>query len=226
MAVLSAHDLTIGFEADGINNTLLENLSLDFRSGQIYQLQGENGMGKTRLLETLAGVYAPLSGRITLTQPPLYIAHQNSLKPVLTVAQSICQHVELFCNQVWGGKAFLNQLDCALEALNLTAYKHTRISALSHGQKRKVALARLWFDNQPLWLLDEPFAGLDTHSADVLHHTFHTHKNNGGCVVFTHHAVLTPDLGNQHTPCNTEDIERIHLHTFCPKQRVADTHQS
>ena len=82
----------------------------------------------------------------------------------------------------------------ALEAIGLKRLVHRLPSKLlSQGQKRRVALARLWLSTKPLWLLDEPFTSLDAASTNVVTQRFLAHLQRGGLVVVvTHQEIALP----------------------------------
>ena len=82
----------------------------------------------------------------------------------------------------------------ALEAIGLKRLVHRLPSkVLSQGQKRRVALARLWLSTRPLWLLDEPFTSLDTASTAVVTQRLHAHlQREGLVVVVTHQEIVLP----------------------------------
>lgn len=208
--ILSTQNLTVGIESDGLEYPLLQDINLAFLTKSIYQLQGGNGIGKTRLMETLAGIHLPLSGKIRIQQAtPLYIAHQTGLKPWLNVVQSIRHNVYLFCDGVWPEQDFLNRLNQALDELNLSDKKSVLIKHLSHGQQKKVALAWLWFESKKLWLLDEPFSGLDSQSVRTIKRKLNNHVSKDNCVILSHHNA---------TPLNPQITETIcvDLHAFSP----------
>jgi heme exporter protein A len=85
----------------------------------------------------------------------------------------------------------------ALEAVGLGAGLHllpTRI--LSQGQKRRVALARLWLSRRPLWVLDEPYTSLDATAAHLVTQRMEAHLDEGGLVVVATHQDMTLGSGS------------------------------
>jgi heme exporter protein A len=75
----------------------------------------------------------------------------------------------------------------ALEAIGVGRCANLPVRVLSQGQKRRVALARLWLTERKLWILDEPFAALDSASIDVLVARINHHLNNDGMAIITTH---------------------------------------
>jgi heme exporter protein A len=78
-----------------------------------------------------------------------------------------------------------------LTALGLAKALHLPTRMLSQGQKRRVLLARLWLQNLPLWILDEPFTALDVAATAMLKQKIESFANAGGIVVMTSHQDFT-----------------------------------
>jgi len=138
---------------------LLAPLNQTFEPGNCYHLRGPNGLGKTTLLRVLAGIYQDYSGQFEWRQSPLYIGHKPGLQPALTVSENM--QLLLGVNGLEHSTAILDTL---LLALELLPSQHLPISRLSAGQQRRVGMSLLWHPaaaSRP-WLLDEPFATLDT----------------------------------------------------------------
>ena len=161
---------------------LLKGLNLDVEQGQLVQLAGANGVGKTSLLRALAGLGRfGVTGHISRPQALLYLGHLPSTKPTLTPVENLRWHPS-------GRVAEDDQaIVAALAAVSLTGYEDTPIHHLSAGQQRRVALARLWLSTEPLWLLDEPFTAIDVLGAALLEARLVEHADQGGAVVFTSH---------------------------------------
>ena len=136
-------------------------------SGQWVHVRGENGAGKTTLLRALTGLLRPTAGTIAWNgqtlhalgeeyhRSILYLGHANGIKDDLDAQEN------LRAVQAIADSSSEVQVTDAMRALGLDPANTTPIRALSQGQKRRVALARLALGDARLWILDEPFAALD-----------------------------------------------------------------
>jgi heme exporter protein A len=178
---------------------LFSGLHLAVGAGEVVWLRGDNGRGKTSLLRLLSGLASPEEGQITWRGVPIrkagsdyraelvYIGHLNALKDDLTALESL-----RFMAQLHGRETDETALNEALRALGVHARRHAPTRALSQGQRRRVALARLWLERSPsLWLLDEPFDALDTTGIATLNGLLGAHAARGGAVVLTSHQPLS-----------------------------------
>ena len=178
MTLLAAHGLAV---ARGGRRTL-EGLDLGLSAGQALILRGPNGIGKTTLLRTLAGLQPRAAGRIDADPDHLaYAAHADGLKSALTVAENL-----EFWRAVFAGPP----IDRALAALDLVDLAGRPAAVLSAGQKRRLGLARLLVTGRPVWLLDEPTVSLDTASVVLFAQTIRAHLNGGGAALIATHIDL------------------------------------
>ncbi|QBX35251.1 heme ABC exporter ATP-binding protein CcmA [Paracoccus liaowanqingii] len=178
MTLLAVQDLAV---ARGGLRTV-EGVTFDLEAGQALILRGPNGVGKTTLLRTVAGLQAPVAGRIRMPEDCLaYAAHADGLKPALTAAENLT-----FWAQVFGGGG----TDAALAAMDLTALAHRPAVALSAGQKRRLGLARLLVTGRPLWVLDEPTVSLDAASVARFAQVLVAHLGQGGAALIATHIDL------------------------------------
>jgi heme exporter protein A len=173
---------------------LFRGLTLSLQPGQLVWLRGRNGRGKTSLLRLLAGLATPAQGRVLIDGQPLqkvpawrsrllYIAHANALKDDLTVTESL-----RFLGQLQGRVPAAEEIGAALERLGVASRRDAPVRALSQGQRRRAALARLALP-QPasIWLLDEPFDALDDEGVQALHGLIAAQVQGGGSVLLTSH---------------------------------------
>jgi heme exporter protein A len=190
-AMLEASDLT----CERGDARLFSGLSLSLGAGELAQVRGPNGSGKTSLLRLLAGLSRPAAGRVLWRGADIrglregyaaelaFIGHSNAVKDELTAQENLACALEL------AGKTInIDELREALERLGLA--RHARLPAryLSQGQKRRVALARLCLAAEAaLWILDEPFAALDAAAFDAVVGLVDGHLARGGAVVLTTH---------------------------------------
>lgn len=177
---------------------LFKNLSFDLVSGTLLYVQGENGSGKTTLLRTLCGLTLPATGEINWNNEKikalaedyygqvLYIGHLASVKDDLTTVENI-----QFSLVLSGYTADRQKTIAALEALDIARCADLPTRVLSQGQKRRIALAQLWLQDDPhivpVWVLDEPFTSLDTNMIKNLTQHIEKYIKNGGIVIFTSH---------------------------------------
>ena len=136
------------------NKVIMENFSLDIPEDGIIGLQGPSGCGKTTLLRVLAGLQPLDSGSITGTQPDrcAMLFQENRLLPWRTVKQHITDVLP---------KQRRQEAIRWLELVELEKEQNQYPASLSGGMARRLALARCLALNSDLYLLDEPFAGLD-----------------------------------------------------------------
>ena len=177
---------------------LFTGLSFRLDAGELLYLQGRNGAGKTSLLRMLIGLLPPESGEIRWQGANIrqqgdefraslcYLGHLNAIKGELTPLENLLAAARLADETLTEDDA----LD-ALEQVGLAGREDLACKYLSQGQKRRVALARLYLDPPPLWILDEPFTALDKHGVAQLEEHLARHCEQGGMVVLTTHHSLT-----------------------------------
>lgn len=187
----------VGLECVKGYDSLFKNVSFSLSAGDIMQIQGTNGSGKTSLLRILTGMSQPESGEIfwedtdidkdreTYNENLVYIGHLNSLKADLSALENL-QLSRQYLDQTND-----TSTEEALQAVGLKGYEHILAHQLSAGQKRRVALARLYLNNAPLWILDEPTTAIDVEGVKTFEKTIEAHALNGGMVILTAHQALS-----------------------------------
>jgi heme exporter protein A len=175
------------------SRTLFKGLSFSLAAGERLRVAGANGSGKTSLLRILCGLLTPGAGEVRWKDAPItslkkkysrqivYLGHAPAVKDDLTAAENLaiaCRLAGLFFQESIIQKALAQ----------LGAPGDVPVRRLSQGQRRRAALARLVVsESVPLWLLDEPYAALDTQAAGVVDGLIAGHAARGGAVVFTTH---------------------------------------
>jgi heme exporter protein A len=201
----SNHELTaenlVGVRGERL---LFEKLSFKLSNGSVLYLQGANGSGKTTLLRTICGLSKPYEGNINwcgedinalaeeYSKHVLYIGHLPGIKEDLTALENL-----QFSLSLSGADTSAEKAIEALKLLGLAKGLNLPTRMLSQGQKRRVALARLWLQELPLWILDEPFTALDAGATELLKQKIEAFANGGGMVVMTTHqdvALNVPKL--------------------------------
>ena len=201
--ILNVTDLTI---ARG-GMPVLAGVSFELAAGQALILRGPNGVGKTTLLRTIAGLQPALSGEVTGAEDQIaYAAHSDGLKAMLSVRENLTFWAEVFGQ---------SDIEPALEAFDLNDLAERLAGTLSAGQKRRLGLARLLVTARPIWVLDEPTVSLDTASVDMFGRAVRTHLQNGGMALIATHIDLgltdakvldvTPFIARSDVPMGSSD---------------------
>lgn len=192
-ATLSARGLA--FSRGG--RPVFEGIDFELRPGQMLQLLGANGSGKTTLLRVLGGLLPPDEGELCWFDEPLraadpdflqsvaYVGHANGIDADLTGAENL-----RFAARMGGVDGSPERIGAALRSVRLDPSSTTPVRALSQGQRRRVALARLALLQRSLWLLDEPLSSLDADAGDLFLAQLSTHLLSGGMAVVATHEPL------------------------------------
>lgn len=179
------------------DHPLFSGLSFQLEAGQLLQVQGENGRGKTSLLRTLCGFMAPVAGEIRwrgqlvaelgedYRGQLLYLGHHNAIKDELSALENL---------QISAGLAGCaldeSEAVAALRRMGLKGRELLPVKVLSQGQRRRVALARMLVADAPLWVLDEPLTALDVGAVGLIQELLGEHLARAGMVIFTTHQPL------------------------------------
>lgn len=170
----------------------VKDLTFQVRRGELYALLGTNGAGKTSTLEVIEGHRRSTSGRVTIlgehprdrraVRPRTGIMLQESgFAADLSVLETLTLIGSLTGRQDQPGRV--------LAVVGLTAKTHTRVSALSGGEKRRLDFATAIYGSPELIFLDEPTTGLDVQSRDDLWDTVDRLRENGATIILTTHYL-------------------------------------
>ncbi|CAM3172526.1 ATP-binding cassette domain-containing protein [Filibacter tadaridae] len=174
------------FEARGISvevkgKKLLKDVSIQLKRGEIAVLAGHNGSGKSTLLKTICGII-PLSKGIieSGTILPGYV-------PQSPEHLFVSQRVE---DEILFSKNVVPELvDDLMHRLRLDDIRDAHPFAISHGQKRRTAIAAMLAEKRPVLLLDEPTSGQDEAALLELHHLIHARAEEGLAVLIVTHDM-------------------------------------
>jgi len=172
---------------------VFRDVSFSLAPGEAMLVTGPNGAGKTSLLRQIAGLLPLAAGDLRLDGagpeaelPELchYVGHLNAVKTSLSVGENLA-----FWAEFLGANGA--SLAPALDAFGLAPLADLPAGLLSAGQKRKLALSRLFTAQRPIWLLDEPQTSLDAASLKLLDAAITSHLDRGGIAVVASHMALS-----------------------------------
>tara|TARA_Y100000590_G_scaffold456666_1_gene607706 strand:- start:442 stop:1059 length:618 start_codon:yes stop_codon:yes gene_type:complete len=184
------------------NKEIFNDLNLSISPNKIVHIAGRNGIGKTTLIKILANVLIPKTGEIYWNGKSLkknikeflnnltYIMDIQTSKNEMTVFENT-----FFWKKLFSSKIKEKELDSIFNLLSLN--RHSKVSFLSRGEIKKLELCRLVIEQKKFWLLDEPYAGLDKSSIELINETFKNHIESGGMIIFSSH--FNPELQNMET---------------------------
>jgi heme exporter protein A len=184
------------------NRTLFAPLSFTANAGTLVRIAGANGAGKTTLLRALAGLTAIASGKLSWLTPSspsyigrssVFIGHSNSMNDSLSAQEN-----GAFMECAGGYSVSREEIKVALKKMGVANLIDRRVGTLSQGQKKRVALARLFSpaNRNAAWLLDEPFVALDAATQTLLATHIGDALVRGTLVVLTSHQPIAIDATN------------------------------
>jgi heme exporter protein A len=175
---------------------VLQGITLEARAGELLHILGPNGAGKTTLLRVASGLLRPEEGSVKWLGQPIaksraeyqaamaYLSHEPALKSDLTPLENLRFAVGL------KRRAAASELRHSLERTGVAACADLPSRVLSAGQRRRVALARVLAMRATLWLLDEPYANLDSAGSDLVSGLLQAHVESGGLALVVAHRDL------------------------------------
>ena len=158
---------------------LFARLSLALESGQALQVAGANGLGKSSLIRVLAGLLRPFAGEVERVGAMALVDERPALDEHQPLGKALA---------FWGA---LDPGSAPLERLGIGGLTDVPVRYLSTGQRKRAALARLIGQSAPIWLLDEPLNGLDTHGVALVEQLVAEHCAAGGIAVIASHQPFT-----------------------------------
>jgi heme exporter protein A len=185
---LAAHEISC--QRGG--RVLFTGLSFALAPGEALLVTGPNGAGKTSLLRQIVGLLPLQAGRLSLpgaspedsfTELCHYVGHANAAKTALSVSENLA----FWADFLGDGRGRFRD---GLKSFGLSPLAGLPAGLLSAGQKRKLALSRLFVAPRPIWLLDEPSVSLDTASVKLLDAAIRDHLAAGGIAVIASHVAL------------------------------------
>lgn len=180
--------------------TVVRDVCIDLSQGEVVGLLGPNGAGKTTTFRMIVGLLRPNRGRIffagkEITKLPMYrraregvayLPQEASVFRQLTVRQNLMAILE---HQPMTAKEREERADALLEQLNITHVAGSPAYTLSGGERRRTEIGRALATDPKVFLLDEPFAGIDPIAVADLQETVAVLKSRGIGVLITDHNV-------------------------------------
>ena len=178
------------------NNLIFQNVSFAVKPNELIVLKGANGQGKTTLLSNIVNFLEPLEGEIlyhgksvdghTASQCFLYIGENNFAYDNLSLNENmkywLAVHNVNFSQEIRDKsiKFLFSELN-----LNLKFYQ------LSYGQKKKLQLLLLMLVNKPVWVLDDPFNGLDQDTINKITSLLSRKLEDDGIILISSHKDIS-----------------------------------
>ena len=163
------------------DRVLFTNFDMTLKPGDLLHVTGANGTGKSSLLRILAGLLQPFAGEVERAGSAGLIDERLVLDAEWPLGKAL---------EFWQRLDGCTDPVHALTAMDLEELVEVPVRYLSTGQRKRAALARLLSGSNPIWLLDEPFNGLDTSACAKAKNLIGRHCEAGGiCVIASHQAL-------------------------------------
>ena len=174
------------------NNVILENVTLEFKSGNIYGLSGRNGSGKSVLLKIICGIYAPTTGEVLFdgknyNYNNMFVPNLRALieKPSFFPELTGFENLKLLAKIQ--NKINDEQILNAFKIVNLFEEKDKKYSEYSLGMKQKLGIAQVIMEDPQVLILDEPFNGIEEESVKKIIDYLLSEKKKNKIIIISSH---------------------------------------
>ena|SRR5580765_310036 len=176
---------------------LFKELNFAVEPGDLIELRGPNGSGKTSLLRILCGLATPAAGQVLWSGKNIrslgeeyfssvsYLGHQNAVKDELSAIENL-----RIASAVAGNALNKSEAREVLAHVGLTQQENLPTRALSAGQRRRLAMTRLLTARAKLWILDEVLTSLDDTAINLSRQFIGDHLKDGGMAIVATHQDL------------------------------------
>ena len=191
MNAIEIRNLTVAYG----ENIALENLNLDVEAGSLMALVGPNGAGKSTLIKTILKFLKQITGEIKINAKTLaYVPQRNSVD--WDFPTTLFDVVEMGC---YGRVGFFKRVSKeekqkvlkAIEQVGMLDFKDRQISELSGGQQQRTFIARALVQEADIYLMDEPFQGVDSTTEKSIVDILKKLKSEGKTLIVVHHDLQT-----------------------------------
>ena len=191
MNAIEIRNLTVAYG----ENIALENLNLDVETGSLMALVGPNGAGKSTLIKTILKFLKQITGEIKINGKTLaYVPQRNSVD--WDFPTTLFDVVEMGCYGRVGlfkrvSKEEKQKVLKAIEQVGMLDFKDRQISELSGGQQQRTFIARALVQEADIYLMDEPFQGVDSTTEKSIVDILKKLKSEGKTLIVVHHDLQT-----------------------------------
>ena len=191
MNAIEIRNLTVAYG----ENIALENLNLDVEAGSLMALVGPNGAGKSTLIKTILRFLKQITGEIKINGKTLaYVPQRNSVD--WDFPTTLFDVVEMGCYGRVGlfkrvNKEEKQKVLKAIEQVGMLDFKDRQISELSGGQQQRAFIARALVQEADIYLMDEPFQGVDSTTEKSIVDILKKLKSEGKTLIVVHHDLQT-----------------------------------
>lgn len=195
---IEVNDLTVAYREQPV----LWDIDLEVRPAHLTAIVGPNGAGKTTLVQSILGLVRPAAGQVRVLGGPIdeargdvaYVPQRGTVDWDFPTSVLDVVLMGTYGSLGWfrrPGSAERQRAMRALEQVGMEAFHARQIRQLSGGQQQRVFLARALVQDARVYLMDEPFQGVDARTEDAIVQVLRTLKERGDTVVAVHHALQT-----------------------------------
>ena len=214
LPAIEVHDLTVAYR----DKPALWDIDLTVPTGVLAAVVGPNGAGKTTLIKAMLGLIRPVSGRVLIHGQPYaankqavaYVPQRNSVDWEFPTTVSDAVLMGTYGQLGWFRRPGQRQKEAARDALTqvgMTEFAGRQISQLSGGQQQRVFLARALVQQAPVYVMDEPFQGVDAPTERAIVDLLRGLRAGGRTVLVVHHDLSTvPEYFDHVTLLNVRKV--------------------
>ncbi len=214
LPAIDVHDLTVAYR----DKPALWDIDLTVPPGVLAAVVGPNGAGKTTLIKAMLGLIRPVSGRVLIHGQPYaankqavaYVPQRNSVDWEFPTTVSDAVLMGTYGSIGWFHRPGLRQKEATRDALaqvGMTEFAARQISQLSGGQQQRVFLARALVQQAPVYVMDEPFQGVDAPTELAIVDLLRGLRAGGRTVLVVHHDLSTvPEYFDHVTLLNVRKV--------------------
>ena len=197
-AILDVHDMTVAYH----RRPVLWNVDLALAEPKLVGIVGPNGAGKSTLLKAILGLIPAVSGSVTAFGQPVekvrrrvgYVPQRESVDWDFPISAFEAVLMGTYGDLGWlrrPGRRHREAAEAALEEVGMSEFAGRQIGQLSGGQQQRVFLARALAQDADLYFMDEPLAGVDAATEQLVFDLLKSLRERGKTVLVVHHDLLT-----------------------------------